>query len=379
MDQNQNNPNYNNPEIYQEEITFKELILKLQEFWFELWRSWWVIGLISLPFVAYFGYSSLNHNPTYEARLTFMVNEEEGGRGLGSLGGLASSFGLNIGGGGGINMAKVMALAKSKKITRRGVFERITIEGKEDFIANHILDVFKMHEKWKDNYDPRKNKVDLRDFRYTSNNYLNFGIKENTALNAITYQIHGGSEGGPDDQIFSGGQDEETGIMKFKASTPSEPLSIGITESLFSQLSIFYVEKAIEPQKETLRTVTAKCDSLYLAFERATYDAASFEEKNRNVFSQTSNSRKASLQARIQINGTAYGECLKNKELADFSLRSARPVFQVIDHPLSPIVPSIEPLLKNLFIGGLLGCFLGISFVIARKIYRDAMSMDSMN
>ena len=62
-------------------------------------------------------------------------------------------------------------------------------------------------------------------------------------------------------------------------------------------------------------TVTAKCDSLLKAFNSATYAAGVFDESNRNVFSATANSRKAKLQADIQITATAYGECLKNKEI----------------------------------------------------------------
>lgn len=365
---NQGQSNYND-----DEITLKELILKIQEFWFELWRNWWRIGLVAIPFVLFFVYSSLTHIPSYEARLIFMVNEEEGGGGLGSLGGLASSFGLNIGGGGSINMAKVLALSKSQKISRRGVFKKATIDGEVDYIANHIIDVFEINQKWEKNYDPLESRVDLRGFRFLSDDFELFGIKESNALNEIYYQMHGGPEGAPDDQIFSSGQDEETGIMNFKAVTPNEVLSISIAESLYNELSTFYVEKAIEPQKETLKTVTAKCDSLQTAFDNATFVAASFEEKNRNVFSPTSNSRKASLQARIRINGTAYSECLKNKELADFSLRSARPVFQAIDHPISPIKPKTESLVKNIILGGFLGVFLGACWIVARKIYSETM------
>ncbi|MFZ1526496.1 MAG: hypothetical protein WAT22_16860, partial [Saprospiraceae bacterium] len=61
MDQQQNiNPGYQD-----DEITLKELIEKLMEFWQELWaKKWWIIAL-TIPVMTYFGYKAKKAEVTY--------------------------------------------------------------------------------------------------------------------------------------------------------------------------------------------------------------------------------------------------------------------------------------------------------------------------
>ena len=70
----------NIPPYQDDEITLKELIEKLLEFWRELWaKKWWII-LIAIPFVLYFGYKAKNTPITYTAELTYTLNAAGGAR-----------------------------------------------------------------------------------------------------------------------------------------------------------------------------------------------------------------------------------------------------------------------------------------------------------
>ena len=60
-------------EKYDDEITLKELILKVQEYWRELWKHWLLIALVAMPFVIYKIYIAYKTPVTYPAKLTFMV------------------------------------------------------------------------------------------------------------------------------------------------------------------------------------------------------------------------------------------------------------------------------------------------------------------
>ena len=86
-----------------DEISLKDLILKIREWWKYLLSKWVVIliagiigGLIGL------GYSFYK-KPVYTAKTTFVLESGDGG-GAGALGqyaGLASMVGVDLGGGGG--------------------------------------------------------------------------------------------------------------------------------------------------------------------------------------------------------------------------------------------------------------------------------------
>jgi len=70
--------------IEEDEITLKELILKIKEFFWEVVRNWKWVVLIVIPFVTFFMYKAVSTPVTYEAELTFMVNEDDGG-GMGGV------------------------------------------------------------------------------------------------------------------------------------------------------------------------------------------------------------------------------------------------------------------------------------------------------
>ena len=97
-----------NTYLEDDEITLKELILKIQEFYREVLKRWLLVILITLPVMGYMFYKAYKTPNTYPATLTFMVNEDKAG---GGLGGLAASFGLG-GGGGEYNLEKILSLQK---------------------------------------------------------------------------------------------------------------------------------------------------------------------------------------------------------------------------------------------------------------------------
>ncbi|MCY7329259.1 MAG: hypothetical protein LH618_11970, partial [Saprospiraceae bacterium] len=51
--------------IEEDEITLRDLVLKIQDYWREIRRCWLTILLIALPFVAYFAYQAFTKPITY--------------------------------------------------------------------------------------------------------------------------------------------------------------------------------------------------------------------------------------------------------------------------------------------------------------------------
>ncbi len=350
--------------VEDDEITLKELIEKIREFWQEAWKNkWWIIlvaGLMASIFLLRAWFTPV----TYPAALTFMVNEDNGG-GLGGVSAILGQFGF--GGGkkdGSYNLDKILELSKSRKIIQSTLFKKVTVNGEEDFFANHIIKLYELHEKWEDDT------TGLKGFYFSRGVTDSFDRVEYNALKHVHAQVRGSEEV---EGILSSSYNDDTGILSLSLNSYSEDLSIKFIDSLYHELSSFYIKNAVEPQQKTLNNISAKVDSLGKRLQSINYQLADFEDRSFGTIDQKSEVRKTRLLINQQVTGAAYGEAIKNLELADFTLKNATPAFQLIDAPIPPIKPVGESKLKAIVIGGFVGGFIALIFFIGRKIIRDAM------
>ncbi len=351
------------PPYEDDEITLKELILKIKEYAKEVLRNWiWVI-LITIPILSYFLYKAFTTPKTYKANLTFMLNEDTGG-GFSAVSGILGSLGLGGGGGGKYSLDKILELSRSRQIVEKALFTKCTLNGKDDFLANHIIKEYQLIEKnWaKDTL--------LNNFSFTNTDASKFGKKEN---NALVY-IYGMLVSSPNGSLFSSGFDKNSGIMTFSINSTSEDLSIELVKTMYNKLSEFYILKSVQKEQETFTMLKNKVDSLkYLLYGKEA-GLAKFEDNNLFLQEQTVQLPKKRLNRDVQMLTLMYGEAVKNLEVAEFALNNKRPFLQSIDLPISPIKPEKISKLKN----GVLGLFIGILvasiFIIIRKIIREAMA-----
>lgn len=349
--------------LEEDEITLKELILKIKEFFHEVINNWLLVVLISIPFVLILFYKTYKIPITYSSKLTFMMNDNENG-GLGGLGGLAASFGLG-GGNGEFNLEKMLSLLKSRNIIQQGLFEKTEIDEKEDFFANHLIREYDLHDEWEES----KN---LKGFLFKSDNPDKFSRVENLVLKILYSKVIGSAK---IQGLLSSNINENTGIIMLKIKSTDEELSIKFLNTLFEKLSAFYVNKTIEQQQQTYDITKNKADSLLSIINYTQSTLLKIRDSQRNTILNQYRSEELKLEREYQMSLIAYGEAVKNKEIADFSLKSKTPFIQSIDLPIPPISPnkSLITYLKQIIIGGILGVFFAIAFIIGRKIYRDAM------
>jgi uncharacterized protein involved in exopolysaccharide biosynthesis len=353
--------------VEDDEISLKELILKIQEYYREVLKNWKLLVLIPIPFVLYMLYSAMTTPPVYPATLTFMVNEDEGG-GIGGVGAILGSFGFGGGAGGKHNLDKILELARSRKIIQQVIFEKIEIDGTKDYMANHLISVYDLHEEWAESLNE-----ELHGFLFKRDQAQQFNKTENTALKSL-YGIIVGSENR--EGFLKTGYSEETAIMSLSTRTQSESLSISLTETLYDKLSTYYVEKSIEKQQLTFDIVKAKVDSIKLLLDGKEYALAHFKDSNRGLYTSKTKLKELQLTRDVTVFGLLYGEALKNLEIADFSLKTKTPFVQLIDTPIPPLKAVRKSKLKAIVLGGIIGGFLAVLIVLGRKIYRDAMESE---
>lgn len=347
----------------EDEITLKELILKVKEFFQEVLNHWRLVGLITIPFVLYFLYQAYKTPITYTSELTFMMNDDQGG-GFGGFGGIAQSFGIG-GGKGETNLQKMLSLLKSRNIIQQGLFEKIEMDGQVDFFANHIIRIYDFHEQWED-------KENLKDFVFKNDKVETFSRIEYSALKSVYGKVIG-SAAAPG--ILSSSINDDTGIMTINIESIDEGLSIQLLNTLFEKLSTFYINKTIEKQKNIYEITKNKADSLLGVMNAAQLNLLKRKDTQRNLTLNQYRAKELILERDYQTSLIAYGEAIRNKEIADFTLKTKTPFIQSIDLPIPPLRPNktLMTYIKQIIIGGILGVFLAIVFIIGRKIFRDTM------
>lgn len=328
----------------------------------EIRRNWLTIALFILPLVLYFSYKPFTQPPNYTAKLTFMLNDDNGGNAMASL---IGQFGGLLGrSGGDYQLEKILEIARSRRIISSALFATYDLNGQRDFFANHLIRTQNLHDKWE------KDTI-LNGFLFTRGNFAQFNRRENKALLGIYGELVGGE--GVDKPLFNTSLNDDTGIMSLSINSRNEMLSIDLLDTLYKNISAFYIEKSIQRESETFEILAQKRDSIGRALNSNDYAAAAFDERSRGLLQETQKVPSTRYRRNTQLLSLMYGEALKNAEFAEFALKSSTPFLSLIDVPIPPIKPEPRGRAKALLIGLLIGVMLGSVFVIGRKIVRDAL------
>jgi hypothetical protein len=344
-----------------DEITLKELILKIREYGREIFRKWWVVlifvGLCSGVML----YQQSKSKPEYAASLTFTI-KTDGGL---SFGGLSALLGAGAGNG---KLDKLMSFAVSRKIIQTTLFKPIDINGDTNFFANHLIKDLDLHKAWKIDTTGLKGFLfNLSDAQRLSDPNK-FTRRENKVLLALHDALVGKKA------IFSAGYDKKTEIINLSLKTHNEDLSIDLLRAMYATLTDYYMRESTGKEEKTFANLKAQVDSVKRAMDGSTLAAARAEDAGRGTFLMEDREKIERLRREGMISASVYGEALKNLAMATISKENSVPSVKDLDMPIAPIKPDFLSLKKALAIGIALGLFLGSLFVIIRKIFVDAMA-----
>jgi hypothetical protein len=325
----------------------------------EAFRHWWLYGIAFLLIGGFMVYRAVSTPETYKARLTFMVNEDDGNP-FGGISGVLGQFGLGRGRRGQFNLDKIVELARSRKIIQEVL---LTNQG-GDFIGNRLIEEYDLEAQWADSDSA------MTGFRFRHDSVPAFNAQERKAL----LSLHGLIIGGEDAEgIAKASYDDISGILSLTCETTDEQLAIDITRTQFDALSEFYINQAIERQLQTYNLVRAKVDSIQSELSKNDVALATFVDASQTMWSSVDRLKQGRLQREISKLSAMLAEAVKNMEFAEFSLKSAKPVIQDLDLPISPLTPIQPSLLKAIVIGGAIAFLLVTGFLVGRRVLREAM------
>ncbi len=358
----------NNIQEITDHISLKDLILKIKDFWREVWRSKWWILLTIIIFVTISFLRVYFEKPSYKAQLTFMVDNDDGG-GMNGLGSILGSFGLG-GGPGKSNLDKILRLSQTRNISQTAFFNEMEVNGVKDYFANHIINYRVDQGEWvkKSPLFFWKKDSDLKNFRFSHDSISTFSILENQALKII-HKITVGSKTG----LIQTSYEDNTGIMSIEASSFDPEISFHLTTELFKALSNYYLEKSVEKQYFTYNLIKNKKDSIEIELRANEYALAALRDSERNLFRSKDKLQEMRLEGKIRIGYAALAKSIENLELADFAVKNNTPFIQVIDEPIRPLAGIKSSYLNAIIISLVLGFIVALFFILARMIYKETM------
>jgi uncharacterized protein involved in exopolysaccharide biosynthesis len=343
-----------------DEISLKELILKLQEWWSYLIGQWKLI--ISVAFIGSLlglGYA-FTQKPIYKAEFSFVLEDEKGGGGLGGALGLASQFGLDLGGGGGGGIFagdNLLELMKSRSMVQKALLSPISVNGKSQSLADYYISFKGMRKSW-------ENKPQLANLSYAIHaNVMQFNREQNSILIAIHQEIIG-------NLLSVAKKDKKLSILKVEVKSEDELFSKAFTEALVNVVSQFYVETKTKKSTSNVAILQYQTDSVRNQLNRAISGVAQSNDDipNLNAARQVLRSSGQQRQIDVQANTAILTELVKNLELSKLSLRKETPLIQVIDKPILPLPVEKFGKAKGILLGGFLAGFLVVIGLIGRRV-----------
>lgn len=263
--------------------------------------------------------------PLYSAGLSFSM-EGEDNTSSGGLLGLAEQFGLSLGGnvGGIFQGDNIIELFKSRRIIEQTLLHEYKNTGRTN------ADVFLDACLWRDKYDFPKAMYPL------GIDKTKFNREQDSVMGAMHEYITKG--------LMEVDKPDKT-LNKFDVVFKSndEAFTKYFTESLVADVSDFYVETKTKRAKQNVDILQQRTDSIRRAFDAALYGRASITDANINPVFQVPQVGAQKKQTDITVLGTAYGELLKNLELAKYTLQKETPYIQVIDEPRFPLEKKTYP------------------------------------
>jgi hypothetical protein len=349
-----------------DEISLKELILKIKEWYQFLLTQWKLIILMGLiGGVIGFTYAFFQ-KPTYKAVLTFALEEDKGGGGMSGALGLASQFGFDIGGSGGGAFAgsNLIDLMKSRLLVEKTLLNPIEVEGKTISIAEYYIQINKMRGAWDKN-------PTLKNIQFLPNtDREKFTLQQDSILKGIYSGLTAPAN------LTIGQKDKKVSITSIEVIGLNEKFSKIFCENLAKETSEYYVEIKSKKARMNMEILQKQVDSIRNQFNISISDIATASDNiyNLNPALKSKGTVPSKRQVDLQINTTMLTSLVSNLEMSKMALRKETPLIQIIDRPMFPLEQEKVNKLKSMALGGFLAGFLTVLYLVFTTLYKKMIA-----
>ena len=350
-----------------DEISLKELIQKLGEWWRYLLSKWLVIVFCAMVGGGIGLLYAFIKKPEYKAVVTFALEDDkQGGGGLSGALGLASSLGIDLGtsAGGAFSGANLIELMKSRKMVQKTLLSAYYINNNQVVLANQLLAITKLDKAL------ANKSATYKDFSYPLNaKQEDFSILQDSVLFLLYDKLF-------ENNILSVSQkDKKISIITLEVNSTNELFSKAFAENLVTNVSEFYIETKSKKAKNNVAILQRQTDSIRNELNLAITGVATSTDNTFNLNPALNVNRVPSTKKQIdvQANTAILTQLVTNLEMAKVTLLRETPLIQLIDRPTLPLKKDKAGKAKFLLMGGILAGFLTMLYLIVKKLLKQVM------
>ena len=351
--------------IENDEISLKELIQKIQE-WIGYLKTQWkiIFGIAAIGAIIGFTYASFQKFE-YSATSTFVLEEDKGGSGLSGAMGLASSFGLDLGGGGGglFTSSNIIELMKSRLVVEKTLLNPVQIGGKEISLVDYYIQINKLREAW-------SKKPNLTNISFPANaDRTKFSLAQDSILQGI-------SAGLTKNNLTIAQKDKKVSIISLTVKSENELFSKLFCEQLLKETSDFYIETKSKKARLNVEILQHQADSIRAELNSAITGVAAASDNvyNLNPAFNVKRTPSTRRQVDVQANTAILTQLVAQLELSKVSLRKETPLVQLIDRPILPLEKEKLGRIKSFILGGFLAGFLTVLYLVFGQLYKKLVA-----
>jgi hypothetical protein len=346
--------------MVKEEISLLGLIEKGKE-WYKYFLLQWkiilIVGCIGVTLgLAY----SFIKKPSYTATLTFALEDEKTGGGLSGVLGLASSFGIDMGGSGGsiFSGTNLTELFKSRKMVEQTLLSPVVINEKTISLAEMYIQNAKWRKRWDD-------KPKLARIQFSPNANRKYFTRVHDSILGVIYMDLSKN------RLSVAQKDKKISIITIDMTSNNELFAKFFCESLVKKVGEFYITTKSKKARINMAILTKQTDSIRGELNSAISGVAAANDNIFNLNPSLNIRRVPSVrrQVDVQANSAILTELVKQSELAKVTLRRETPLIQVIDRPILPLKSEKIGKATGIVVGGFLAELMLIIILIVKKIF----------
>lgn len=347
------------------EISFREVVLRIREWWRYLFSKWiTIVGFGLLGGAISFWYASTKR-PVYTATTTFVLEDEKSGSGLSSLAGLAAiaSVDLGVGGGGIFQGDNIYELYRSRKMVVQTLLSEIRIKEKRQLLIERYIDFSDLRKNWKE-------RPDLMNLSFKSDSTIDGmpALRSNrlrdSVLNSVVLDI-------TKNALVVGKPDKKLSIVRVDVNSRDELFAKEFNEKIVKNVNDFYLQTKTKKSLQNVKIMQRKTDSVRAVMNGDIYTAVAVADATPNLnptrqVQRIAPAQKAQFSA--EANKAILSALVQNLEMSKVSLMKETPLLQVIDEPFYPLPITRSSKLLAIVAGCFVFGLLAVLALICKKI-----------
>jgi hypothetical protein len=344
-----------------QEVTPKELILKIGE-WLEYLKSKWLFLLIvsAIGGVGGFFYSKLKKN-IYTATTTFVLESTEQAGGIGQYAGMAALVGIDLGGKGeGIFQGdNLMELYKSQKMIKEALLKSSEKDSSKLLIIPYLkLKKLKNGDEDKTLIFYNKGKLNDKLLRIRDS-ILNDAVED---INKNILKVEK--------------LDKKLSIFKVDVMSQDENFSKAFNETLVQVVNDFYINTKTKKSLDNVKILQLKTDSVRALMNGNISESAYAIDATPNLNPTRQAQRLVPTQRSqfsAETNKAILAQLVQNLEMSKMALMKETPLIQVVDEPVFPLKKTTLGRTKGIILGAIVSFIFTALCLICVRIFNKIM------